>query len=154
MTELPLPGPLKQDCVCGCGVFGNPRRKAWQDGLGPHSKACECRRCQGGRTKARARRQEHRVAKDTHGERSPLSGQLSGADTVGGLVDTEVTANKTVVRGFLRWFTSKTVTTKCARLFARGLRPTALVLVWGGKPRAAIMEYESFRALLGELADE
>jgi hypothetical protein len=138
-----LPGPDKLDCPCGCGLFGSPRRKAWGDGL-RHVKLCDCRRCVGGRQRPKSRQRENRIAKDLGGTREPLSGGLSGADVVAHMWSFEETSNLTVVRGFRRWWTSKTVTTKVARLFARDGEAHALVLSWDGRPQVVIAPYEDF----------
>lgn len=80
----------KQDCACGCGIFGAVRKKTG------HVNRCECRRCKAPRYKQRATRDEHKVAKDLHGERQVLSGALNGADVLypGGCV--EVTREKRI----------------------------------------------------------
>lgn len=138
-----LPGPDKLDCPCGCGKFGTPRRKAWGDGL-RHVNLCPCQRCVGGRQRGKSRRRENRIAKDLGGTREPLSGGLSGADVVTHMWSFEETSNQAVVRGFRRWWTSKTVTTKVARLFARPGEAHALVLSWDGMPQVVITPYRDF----------
>jgi hypothetical protein len=138
-----LPGPAKADCPCGCGVFGTPKVRAWGDGL-RHVRGCPCRRCVGSRQRPNARRRERRLALDVGGEVQVLSGALSGADVVGHLWSFEETANVEVVRGFRRWWTSKTVRNKVARLFARRGEARALVLSWDGRPQVVITSYEDF----------
>lgn len=141
--KLPLPGPERADCPCGCGLYGVQRRKAWGDGL-RHVKLCGCRRCVGSRQTGKARRREKRIAADLGGTREPFSGALSGADVKAGLWSFEETSNETVVKGFRRWWTSKTVTKKTARLFARHGEARALVLSWDGKPQVVITPYVDF----------
>ena len=64
MTALPLPGPQKADCACGCGVFGTVRQKMQRDGL-RHVSRCTCRRCAAPRHKANASRRERKIARET-----------------------------------------------------------------------------------------
>jgi hypothetical protein len=56
----------------------------------------------------------------------------------------EETSNEAVVRGFRRWWTSKTVRSKVARLNARHGEAHALILSWDGRPQAVITAYEDF----------
>lgn len=147
MSQLPLPGPLKRDCVCGCGTFGSPRRKAWQDGLGPHSKLCPCRRCEGSRHKKNAGARERRIAKNTGMERSPLSGGVSGFD-LSGVCWVEETSNRAITRGLRRWWDSQGVTKKLSRLLELPpVKPKALMLSWDGKPQLVIMPFDSWNEL-------
>lgn len=129
-------------CGCGCGEVGAPRARAWRDGT--HCvRRCSCKRCAGGRTKSTARRRENRIAKDIGGRRNLGSGAFGGHD-VTGVVEVEETAAAAVVRGFRRWWFSKTVTTKTAKVFGQKQRPGVLVLSEGGKPFAAAMPYPAF----------
>ncbi len=133
----------KLDCPCGCGTYGMPRRKAWGDGL-RHVRLCPCRRCAGSRHRGKANRRENRIAADLGGNREPLSGGLSGADVRAHMWSFEETSNEAVVRGFRRWWTSKTVRSKVARLNARHGEAHALILSWDGRPQAVITAYEDF----------
>lgn len=118
------PKPALVTCPCGCGKVGRPRTKAWADGLAPHVKACTCRRCSGRRHKPRAARTERRIAKDTGGERSPLSGALTGHDGHAGLDCWEHTADLTITRGFFKWWRGKGVQSKIERISTlNGMRP-------------------------------
>lgn len=141
--ELPLLGPIKVDCPCGCGLFGVQRKKAWGDGL-RHVRRCECRRCRGSRQRPNARRREHVVAKALGGERDVLSGALSGADVRAHLWSFEETSNESIVRGIRRWWTSKGVRRKVARLYQRGGEAHALVLSWDGRPQLVVTTWEDF----------
>lgn len=141
--QLPLPGPAKVDCPCGCETFGTPRVKAWADGL-HHVKACPCRRCVGGRQSAKARRREHRVAKAMGGRREPMSGNLSGVDVRSGLWVVEETANVALVRGFRRWIESAQIQRKLARISTKTGVRRAFVLSWDGKARWACIPFEDF----------
>jgi hypothetical protein len=47
-VELPLPGPIKDRCACGCGVFGTLRKRP--EG---HVRGCDCPRCRGKRNRAK-----------------------------------------------------------------------------------------------------
>jgi hypothetical protein len=141
--QLPLPGPVKIACPCGCLLFGTPKKKAWGDGL-HHVRACQCRRCKGGRTSSTARRRENRIARDTGGTREPMSGNLSGKDVTIGLWSIEETANEAIVRGIRRWWTSKGVRTKMARLMARHGEAHSLVCSWDGRPQIVVTPYEDW----------
>lgn len=44
MTALPLPGPTKAECPCGCGKFGKPIRTRRE-----HVRGCPCVACRNGR---------------------------------------------------------------------------------------------------------
>jgi hypothetical protein len=133
-----LPGPVKVACPCGCDLFGTPTKKF------RHVRACQCRRCRGSRTKSTARRRENRIAKDTGGERSILSGQLSGYDGRAGLWVWEETSNQALTRGLRRWWESGQVRSKMGRLFGlRGVR-RAFVASWDGKPQLVVVPYEDW----------
>lgn len=143
-AQLPLQGPQKVACPCGCGVFGTPRKKAWGDGL-RHVRGCApCNRCAGSRHGRNASRRERRIATDLGGAREPMSGALSGADVKAGGWSFEETTNEAVVRGFRRWWTSKTVRTKTARLLARHGEAHALILSWDGRPQCVVVPYADF----------
>lgn len=134
---------LKPDpvaCPCGCGTVARPRAKAWGDGL-YHARGCPCRRCVGGRQVGKARRREHKVAKATGGTREPMSGNLSGIDGKAGLWTWEETANEAVVRGLRRWWTSKTVQTKTARMMSRHGEAHALICSWDGRPQVVVVPF-------------
>lgn len=146
MTEV-TPN-LKPYVTCGCDHpdcprEGPPRRKAWSNGQ-LCVRRCPCRRCVGSRQRAKARRREHKVAKAVGGQREVLSGALSGTDVAHGVCDVEETANQAITRGIKRWWTSKGVTTKVARLMERRIRPRALVLAWDRRHRVVVMPYEDF----------
>jgi len=137
---------LKPDpivCPCGCELVGQPRVKAWRDGL-HHVRFCKCRRCVGSRQPAKARRREHKVARAAGGQREPMSGNLSGIDGRSGFWEWEETANVSLVRGFRRWVTSKQVTDKLARLMARTGSRRVFVLSWDGKPRWCVIPFEDW----------
>lgn len=144
------PEPLP--CVCGCEKVGQPRVKAWNDGLGPHVKACQCRRCSGRKYKQAAYKRERRIAKATGGERSVMSGALNGAD-VTGVVDVEETAGQAYSRGLFRWWESKGVQAKVARLMQRTLVPRAFV-VWSGKRGLVVMTFEDWSELVRRGSEE
>lgn len=148
MTAWSNPKPDLEDCACGCGKVGRPRVKQWQDGLGPHIKACACRRCAGGRQRPRSRVRENRIAKDTGGERSPLSGALNGYDGRAGIWRWEETSNATVCRGFVRWVNSKTVQSKIARLMAISGVNRALILSPDNKPKWVVIPYEDWAPMV------
>lgn len=150
-AQLPLPGPTKESCGCGCGRFGSLRTKVWRDGT-RCVKFCECPRCQGGRVKARARTRENRIAKDVGGTRAFASGILTGFDVASSVVEIEETSNQTIVRGIRRWWNSKTVEAKVARLMSHRRRARALVLHWDKAPRLAVMPYTDF-VELAQLAE-
>jgi hypothetical protein len=133
----------KIECPCLCGTFGMPRKRAWGDGL-RHVRGCPCRRCVGSRHSGKAGKRERRIAADLGGSREPLSGGLSGADVRAHMWSFEETSNETVVRGFRRWWTSKTVRTKTARLFARHGEAHGLILSWDGRPQVVVTPYEDF----------
>lgn len=136
-------------CGCGCGLHGTYRQRAWRNGV-TCVRQCKCRRCEAPKYRRRAAARERRIAKDLGGERSPLSGAVNGADVItAGVIEIEETANESVVRGIRRWWESKTVAAKTARLFARhGDVPRALVLVWDGRKRLVVTRYEDFRSLV------
>ncbi len=94
------------------------------------------------------------MAKDLGGQRSAFSGAINGADVVAPFIEIEETANEAVVRGIRRWWTSKTVVDKTARLFARpGHVARVLVLTWDGRKRVVVMRYDDLR-LLVRMAEE
>lgn len=152
MTTRPLaPGPPKDFCSCGCGLFGAPRKKVWRGESIGHVSRCECPRCRGGRTKAQARRRENRIAKDLGGTRAYASGVISGYDIATDLIEIEETSNVALTRGLFRWWDSKQLQKKMARLLSRNLRSVAFVASRSGKPELAVLPYESLKNLL-ELA--
>lgn len=143
MTEPFSNLKAKLDCPCNCGTFGMPRKRAWGDGL-RHVRGCPCRRCAGSRHKGKASVRERRIAADLGGAREILSGALSGADVKAHMWSFEETSNEAVVRGFRRWWTSKTVRSKVARLFARHGEAHGLILSWDGRPQVVVTPYEDF----------
>lgn len=138
-------------CPCGCGIVAQPRRKAWQDGLAPHSRGCPCRRCIGSRQRGKASRRERRIASDMGGDREVFSGALSGVDGRAGLDVWEETAEKAVCRGIRRWWNTLTVQRKIARLMARTGVRRALVLT-DEKPWLVVMLYEDYTDLKRDAA--
>lgn len=91
------------------------------------------------------------MAKDTGGAREPLSGGLSGIDGRSGLWVWEETAQVSLVRGVRRWWESKQVQAKTARLMARHGVARAFVLSWDGKPRLVVVPYDDWA---GQVRDE
>lgn len=142
-NELPLPGPIKVDCPCGCGLFGAQVKRARGDGL-RHVRLCQCRRCQGSRHRPKARRRENAIAAALGGERDVLSGALSGADVRAHLWSFEETSNVAITRGIKRWWESKGVRKKVARLYGRHGEAHALVLSWDGRPQLVVASWEDF----------
>lgn len=145
--QLPLQGPRKMYCVCGCDKYGSPRRKVWRGETVGHVKLCECNRCTGGRVKARARTRENRIAKDTGLTRSYASGAHSGNDLHGSVL-VEETAQTSLVAGIRRTFESKQFQAKTARIRAQNRQPWAFLASWDGKPQAVLTDYQSFRELV------
>ncbi len=143
---------LKADlvtCACGCGVEGRPRVKAWRDSL-LHNRNCRCHRCLAPTYRKNAAKRERKIARDTGGTRHALSGALSGVDVSGPLIEIEETFNQAIARGIRRWWESKTVQAKVARLFAHSRMtgvPAALVIGWDRRKRLAILPYEDLVSL-------
>lgn len=137
---------LKSDpepCACGCGLVGRPRVKVMRDGL-QHVRLCKCRRCVGGRQPGKARKRENKIAKQTGGERSVMSGALSGYDGRSGLWVWEETSNVQLVQGLKRWWLSKQVQAKTARLMTHNGYACAFIATWDGKPRLVVTPYEDW----------
>jgi hypothetical protein len=125
---LPLPGPEKGECGCGCGLFGGLKKTPMKDGL-RHVKGCQCARCRGRNYKRSATGRENRIAKRVGGERAPLSGALSGYDIRvplegGGWAFIEETTQANFCRGLDKWWGTAVVQLKLSRLLHRkdGLR--------------------------------
>jgi len=154
VTNVLKPDP--EPCVCGCALVGRPRKKVWAGETVGHVAKCPCRRCKGGRQSPKARRREHRIAKDLGGERMALSGALSGVD-VTGPVDVEETAQVNLVRGLFRWWNSRQIQRKVGRLMARRLLPRAFVC-WDPESRGrrglVVMEYGDFISLVKQATKE
>lgn len=150
MRQLPLPGPTKANCQCGyevCGgQFGTLRHKLMRDGK-RHINRCPCPRCMTPRHKARARRRESKVAKDAGGRRNPGSGAFGGSDSIEAICEIEETTAKAHVAGLRRWWESKGVQRKVARILGQMQRPPAFVASWDSKPRLVVLPYEGFRQL-------
>lgn len=99
----------------------------------------------GGRHRGVSRVRENKVAKATGGTREPLSGGLSGVDGRSGLWVWEETAQVSLVAGLRRWWTSKGVTSKVARMYGRqGGERHAFVASWDGKPQVVVMTFEDW----------
>jgi hypothetical protein len=143
----------REDCVCGCGLYGVVRRQPWRDGLGPHVKSCRCVRCSGARYKRQASRRERKVALQIGGHREWGSGAGGRAD-VSGLVNIEETAHVRYVSGLKRWWQSKGVQAKVAVVLALKTAPPAFVASWSDKPHQApkpqlvVMRWDDFRWLM------
>lgn len=69
-NELPLPGPLKDDCPCGCGLFGTLRKT----GRG-HVRNCPCDSCRGGRNRVRGMAKQRKAKKSLGIRPSRFHGQ-------------------------------------------------------------------------------
>ncbi len=141
--------PDPNECVCGCGLIGQPRAKAWSDGLGPHVRRCQCRRCEGGRMTSRARREEHKTARRTGGKREPFSGALSGVDGRAGLWVWEETANQAVTAGLRRWWNNKGTRKKVARLYGRPGGEHRAFIAKDEKPYLVVMLWEDWADAVG-----
>ncbi len=91
-----LPGPMKRDCVCGCGLFGTPKKRP--EG---HIRDCRCPKCNGKRNRAKGD-SKARLARKTLG----IPGVNSRHEEVwGGSVRVEVKAGaqiKPVATAFLK----------------------------------------------------
>lgn len=59
MTSLPLQGPQKADCGCGCGLFGRPVKQR-----NDHVRGCPCIPCRNGRNSKGGKARHRRFAKD------------------------------------------------------------------------------------------
>jgi hypothetical protein len=96
-----------------------------------------------------ARKRENKIAKAIGGQRDSRSGGLSGVDVASLVVEIEETSNQAVTRGLRRWWESKTVKNKRARLWSRTFSDAEPVLVasWDGKPQLAVLEFDSFARL-------
>jgi hypothetical protein len=149
VTALPLPGPLKDECACGCGTFGTVRRKTMNDGL-QHVNRCPCVRCKSSRYKKNASARERRIANRVAGEREVLSGALSGVDGRAGLHVWEETSNVAITRGFESWINGKGVQSKIARLMGqRGVYRHLILSTGRGnrvKPAWVVTPYEDWAA--------
>ncbi len=139
--------PDPEECACGCGVVGRPKKQAWKDGLPPHVARCDCPRCRAPRYKRNAARRERRIGADVGGRRNIGSGAFGGADTIGGVCNCEETAKESLVGPLRRWWGTKAMQEKTTRLLEQRLIPNAFVASWDGKPRLVVMEYDSFRQL-------
>lgn len=132
--------------------MGQPRKKVWAGEEVGHARCCKCRKCTGGRQKAKARKRENKVAKVLGGSRDALSGQLTGKDvTVGDICFIEETANKNLVAGIRRWWSGKQITAKMARTQEVGKRlgvPAVFVASWDNQPQVAVMDFDSLQQLI------
>lgn len=144
----------KVECPCECGTFGTPKKKIARDGL-RHVARCPCKRCRAPRFKQNATRRESRIAKDTGGSREPLSGALSGVDGRSGLHVWEETSARDVVRTAEKWWLSKGVQDKVARLMKQRGVARHLILSWGPrlKPQIVITPYDDWASMV-KPADE
>jgi len=149
-TQRPTRGPQKMSCPCSdenCNLFGTPRKKVWRGETIGHVRGCPCRRCAGSRHKKNAGARERRIAKDVGGERSPLSGAVSGWDIGTPVIKIEETSNHALVRGLRRYVESKQFTSKVRRLSEQTTFAWAFLASWEGKPRWYLLPAESFREL-------
>ncbi len=55
--QLPMQGPQKGECVCGCGKFGRPKKNGHVRGCAP------CKTCQGGRNRRNGMRRQREFQK-------------------------------------------------------------------------------------------
>ncbi len=154
MTEqLPFLGPTREECPCGCGTYGVVRQKVMRDGLS-HVRRCPCKRCKAPRHKTNASNRERKIARQTGGERSVLSGALSGYDGRAGLHVWEETSQESIVRGFRKWIEGKGVVDKFGRLENLSGYYRHRILSWDGKPRWVLTPYEDFASDLQHRATE
>lgn len=147
LTGRPIvEGAIREECACGCGLYGAVRVKVMRDGL-QHVKGCGCKRCSGARHRPNSRRREHKVAKAVGGTRNIGSGAFGGTDVAGGVLEVEETANVQLVAGLKRWWLSKQIQDKTAVLRGMKLRPRAFVASWNGKPQLAVMTFDDLKWL-------
>jgi len=142
-----IAGPQKGYCQCGCGVYGTLKKRPQRDGLRHVARLCKCKRCEGSRHKKNSGARERRIAKDVGGERSPLSGAISGWDIGTPVIKIEETSNHALVRGLRRYVESKQFTSKVRRLSEQTTFAWAFLASWEGKPRWYLLSAESFREL-------
>lgn len=131
-------------CACGCGKEGQPRRKAWRDGM--HVRDCTCRRCVNGeRTKAEKKRVTRFGARSGL-YRAPNSGRMLGFD-LGGVVAVEETSEQTITKHLKLWWATVEVQRKLQRIRRQPRLPWAFVGSWEGKPQLVVMSPDGFSAL-------
>ena len=147
MNRPLIPGPVKALCACGCGLYGNLRVKSWADGLGPHVRLCQCNRCSGSRHKRNAGARERRIAKQLGGERSVLSGGISGYDIGTPIIKIEETSNRALVAGLRRFVESKQFQKKTSRLSGQKIFAWAFAASWNGKAQWFLLNAQSFKEL-------
>lgn len=56
--DLPLQGPRRGDCACGCGLWGTLRRRPLD-----HVRLCKCKQCQGKRNRSKGDRKAREARK-------------------------------------------------------------------------------------------
>lgn len=153
MTQVEPNFNPKVDCPCGCGLFGAPLKKEHRDGT-RHVRGCQCPRCKGRNVKRAAGNRERRIARRVGGERSILSGALSGYDIAvplrgGGILVIEETTNASITKGVDRWWAGKGVSSKVARILAHRGGIAALRM-----PRLTVMPTADFDALARIASDQ
>lgn len=73
--QLPLQGPRKGDCACGCGLFGTLRKRPEN-----HVRGCPCAKCRGKRNRAKgdSKARKARKALNLHGSNTRHEEHWSG----------------------------------------------------------------------------
>lgn len=148
--QLPFAGPKKIYCPCtdpNCNLFGTPRKKLWAGETIGHVANCPCNRCTGSRHKRNAGARERRIAKQLGGERSVLSGGISGYDIGTPIIKIEETSNRALVAGLRRFVESKQFQKKTSRLRERKSFPWAFIASWDGKAQWVLLDAQSFQEL-------
>jgi len=84
----------KRDCVCGCGLFGTPRKRP--EG---HIRGCECPRCRGKRNRQKGLKKQREARKALDEVKS--GAQIKPAVTAWVRIEAQVQSNQTAV-GSLR----------------------------------------------------
>lgn len=143
---------VQVDCECGCGAFGTARASAWASDGKVHTRNCVCSVCSAAKHRPQATRREKKLAKAIGGNRDNRSGGLSGFDVRNLVVEVEETTDQAIVGTIRRWWDSKRVKAKRARLWARTFSDAekALVLQWDdeeGRGGLVVMELDAFTRL-------
>lgn len=81
-----------------------------------------------------------------------MSGGLSGVDGRAGMWVWEETSNQAVCRGLRRWWNTKTVREKVARLYGRPGGEYRAVILTDEKPWLVVMLYEDWAPVVKDAA--
>lgn len=130
-------------CACGC-CEGRPQTKARRDGM--HIRGCVCRACKGGAHPKAERTRVARFARRSGLTQASGSGRRLGWD-LSGVLALEETSAQALVGSLRKWWETKGVQDKVARVRDQRMLPWGFAASWDGKVQIVVLPADCAAAL-------